>query len=202
MQPGPALARRLLARPRSEIDMIVRGHWFDPAATERYVAERYAVPVTDSPIRRFMEFDRITWLVDESLRLADATTMARGLECRVPFIDPRVIAASLATPAEWHVGLRRTKALLKDAYRGILPDHLFTLPKASFYPPLAKWIRREVGPLVEEAIEHPRIAEYFNADVLRTLFELHRTHERYALHPLSNVLQLACWFDGVYDAPR
>ena len=200
MRPGPKLAERLLARPNSEWTDSVRGAWFDGSATTELFEERYALLHGNDPLRAFMEFDRHLWLVDESLRLADATTMGHGLEARPPFLDPRIIAASHGTKSEWQVGLRRTIALLKDTYRKILPTHLFTLPKASFYPPLAKWIRRECAPLVEEMLEHKRIKERFDVVKLRTLFEQHKKKETYALHTLSSLMQLSAWFDEVYDA--
>jgi asparagine synthase (glutamine-hydrolysing) len=200
LSPGPALAERLLARPIEEVASVARGEWFDPRAATRLFEQHYDGLPENDPVRAFMEFDRHLWLIDESLRLADATTMAHGVEGRVPFLDPRVIAASLGSPAAWHVESKRTKALLKDAYRGILPDHLYTLPKASFFPPLAKWIRREAAPLVEEMLAHKRIAERFDTDALRKVFEDHKTKKRYGLHILSTLTQLACWFDEVYDA--
>jgi len=199
MQPGAALAERLLARPKEEGTAVAKS-WFDPTATTKLFADRFSTLPKNDPVRAFMEFDRHLWLIDESLRLADATTMGSGLEARVPFVDERIIAASHATPAEWHVTLNKTKALLKETYRGMLPEHLFTLKKASFYPPLAKWIRREAAPLVEEMLEHQRIAEFFDVPTLRKLFEEHKTRQAYHLHPLSSLVQLSNWFDTVYDA--
>jgi asparagine synthase (glutamine-hydrolysing) len=199
MQPGPALAERLLARPIKEGNEIAKGSWFNPTATTDLFYQRFAPLSNLDPVRAFMEFDRGLWLIDESLRLADATTMGSGLEARVPFVDERIIAASHATPANWHVGLKRTKTLLKDTYRGILPDHLYTLPKASFYPPLAKWLRRETAPLAEEMLEHARIKEFFDTDRVRVLFEEHKQHKKYNLHSLSSLIQLSNWFETVYD---
>jgi asparagine synthase (glutamine-hydrolysing) len=200
LSPGPELAERLLARPASEIARYARGTWFDAAATTRLFQERFRERAERDPLRAFMEFDRGLWLVDESLRLADAVCLGNGLECRVPFLDPRVIAASFGTRSTWHVTLRRTKALLKDTYRTLLPGHLFALPKASFYPPLAKWFRRECAPLIEETLEHPRMRELFGMETVRTIVERHRTGEQYALHTLSSLTQLRCWFETVYDA--
>lgn len=200
MEPGAPLAERLLARPVDECRSIVRGNWFTPEVATEVFEHHFASVETYDPVRRMMEADRGLWLVDESLRLSDAVTMGSGLECRVPFLDPNVIAWSHATPSSWHVGLKRTKALLKDTYRSILPPHLFSLTKASFYPPLAKWIRRECAPLVEEALGQPRIRELFNVDTLRELHQAHIRHERYALHPLQAIIQLANWFETVYDA--
>lgn len=199
MHPGPALAERLLARSAEEIQLIERGNWFDPEATTRLFRERFAALPIANPVRAFMEFDRGLWLVDESLKLADGVTMAHGLECRIPFLDPRVIVASQSIPAQHHVTLRNTKVLLKDTYRDILPMHLFALEKASFYPPLAKWIRRECAPLVEESLEHPWIRELFDTVQLRKLFDDHRAHRAYNLHSLSSVIQLRSWFETVYD---
>lgn len=200
MRPGAVLAERLLARPAAEGKAITRGDWFDPLATSTLFARRFDQLKTTDPVRAFMEFDRGLWLIDESLRLADATTMGSGLEARVPFVDERIIAASHSTPAAWHVGLMTTKALLKETYRGVLPDHLYTLKKASFYPPLAKWLRRETAPLAEAMLEHPRIHELFDVETIKAQFEAHRDHRAYHLHTLSSLIQLSHWFDTVYDA--
>lgn len=197
MHPGAALAERLLARPGSEIKAFAKGTWFDASATSALFDSRF--PTSSDPIRSFMEFDRHLWLVDESLRLVDGTSMGSGLEARVPFLDPRIIAAAHATPGGWHVGWKRTKRLLKDTYRPILPAHLFSLPKASFYPPVAKWLRREAATLIDEALEHPRMREYFDLDVVRTLALEHRERRAYHLHTLSSLIQLGYWFDEVYD---
>lgn len=200
MQPGPALAERLLTRSTNECEPLIRGSWFDASSTRTLFEDRFASLGIADPVRAFMEFDRHLWLVDESLRLADATTMGNGLEGRVPFVDPRVDAAALATPARWHVTPRRTKALLKDTYRNILPPHLYTLKKAGFYPPLAKWLRREASPLAEALPDHPRIREFFNHDTVALHVTEHKTRQVYRLHSLSSLIQLAHWFDTVYDA--
>ncbi|MDD5055173.1 MAG: asparagine synthase (glutamine-hydrolyzing) [Candidatus Peribacteraceae bacterium] len=200
MAPGAALAERLLARPVDECRSIVRGDWFTPDTAKDILQNHFDTVESDDPVRRMMEVDRSLWLVDESLRLSDAVTMGSGLESRIPFLDTNIIAWSHATPSSWHVGLKRTKALLKDTYKPILPPHLFSLDKASFYPPLAKWIRRECAPLIEEALHQARIQELFNVEVLRHLHQAHIRHEQYALHPLQAVLQLGNWFESVYDA--
>ncbi len=201
MQPGAQLAERLLARATKETHSLTRGTWFKPEATTDLFRERFkALPQNMDPLRTMMEFDRNLWLVDESLRLCDGVTMASGLECRVPFVDPLVIAASHGTKTSWHVDFRRTKTLLKDTYYPVLPDSVRTIGKSSFYPPLAKWFRRECAPLVEAALEHKRIQELFHVQELRAVFIAHKEHVKYGLHTLQMITQLAAWFDEVYDA--
>ncbi len=200
MQPGPALAERLLARAPEEGAAIARGDWFDASATTSLFMQRFGSLAELDAVRAFMEFDRHLWLVDEALRLSDAVTMQSGLECRVPFVDERIIAASHATPSHWHTTRSRTKALLKDTYRPLLPDHLFTLSKSSFFPPVAKWLRREARPLVDGMLEHARMKELFNMEEVRSVYEKHADRSRYSMHTLSTLIQLKHWFDTVYDA--
>lgn len=200
MQPGPALAKRLLSRPIQEGLSVAKGDWFDPDATTVLFQNRFASLHNPEILRSFMECDRQLWLVDESLRLMDGTTMGSGLECRVPFVDERIIHAAHATPAHWHVTPRHTKVLLKQIYLPMLPPHLRTLSKAGFYPPMAKWLRREAAPLAEAMLEHRRIGEWFDNNHLRMLFEEHRDRKGYHLHILSSMIQLSHWFDEVYDA--
>lgn len=202
MDPGPVLAERLLARPVSEITSVAKGDWFKADVTTKLFTQRFAEVHNFDAIRQFQEFDRHLWLVDESLRLTDATTMGSSLEGRVPFIDPYIISAAHAVPSSWNVSLTNTKVLLKETYRNILPSHLFTLDKASFYPPLAKWLRREAWPLVEEMLEHPRLKERFDIEQLRVIAEDHKHHRKYGLHILSSLIQLSHWFTEVYDAKK
>lgn len=202
LDPGPVLAERLLARPVVECAEIVRGEWFRPEAAGALFASRFRALHQLDGVLQMEEFDRGLWLVDESLRLMDATTMAHGVEGRIPFLDSRIVVAAHAVPTSWHVTPRRTKALLKDTYRNVLPQHLFTLAKASFYPPLAKWLRREAAPLAQAMLEHRRIRELFDVERLRALLDDHRSKRRYGLHALSSLIQLAYWFDEVYDAAR
>ncbi len=201
MQPGAQLAERLLARAVKEVMPLTRGSWFSPDATTTLFQERFgALNAGMDPLRSMMEFDRGLWLVDESLRLCDGVTMGSGLECRVPFLDPLVVAASHGTRAQWHVDFRRTKTLLKETYYPLLPESVRSIAKSSFYPPLAKWFRRECAPLVEAAIEHKRIQELFDAQALRLAFAAHKDRTKYGLHTLQMIVQLAAWFDEVYDA--
>jgi len=199
MNPGAALMERLLARPSAEWKQIIRGNWFDAAVTTTVFENCYASMDTMHPVTAAMECDRTMWLIDESLKLVDGVTMASGLEARVPFLAPSVLAHARSFSDRRHVTWTNTKVLLKDTYREILPTHLFSLKKASFYPPLAKWFRRESAPLIDEALQNKCIQELFDVDAIRIIQEEHRTKKKYSLHLLHGIVQLASWFETVYD---
>lgn len=196
LEPGAALWQRLLARPADEVSRAVQD-WYTPNAINTHFDQWFTMGV--DPIRTAMEADRQTWLIDESLKLVDGTTMASGVEARVPFLDTRLIETIRHTPGHWHLNMHRTKTLLKEAYRDLLPTHLYTLEKASFYPPVAKWLRRECAPLVEEALENELVQKMFKIEHLRSCWNAHREKRGYHLHLLMNIVQIAAWFDEVFD---
>lgn len=200
MSPGAELAERLLARPQDEAANVTRGDWYESSALSNLFETLFAEYSHDGPVRNFMKFDRRLWLTDEALRLADGTSMGNGLEGRVPFVDERIMAAADAVPESWHVTLGQTKTLLKETYRPLLPAHLFTLKKASFFSPVAKWLRRESASLADDMLEHARIREFFDTDNVRTLLKAHQSKDGYHLHMLLTLIQLQHWFDSVYDA--
>jgi asparagine synthase (glutamine-hydrolysing) len=81
------------------------------------------------------ELRRIVGLLPSlNLQRCDRTSMAFGLEARVPFLDTGLIALAMTTP----ISLRRPdfggceKYLLRSAFSGWLPDNLLWRRKAQF----------------------------------------------------------------------
>ncbi|MDN5861805.1 MAG: asparagine synthase (glutamine-hydrolyzing), partial [Pseudonocardia sp.] len=70
-----------------------------------------------------------------NLQRCDRTTMFHGLEAREPFLDSALIRTIMALPPEWKQtmgGARPEKALLREAFRGWLPDELLWRRKEQF----------------------------------------------------------------------
>jgi asparagine synthase (glutamine-hydrolysing) len=61
--------------------------------------------------------------------MADRNSMSAGIELRSPFMDFRLVERAFRTPALERVGSGRSKGLLRDAFKGVLPDRLVAMPK-------------------------------------------------------------------------
>ncbi|WEX79326.1 asparagine synthase (glutamine-hydrolyzing) (plasmid) [Sinorhizobium numidicum] len=100
------------------------------------------------------------------LEMVDNTTMAAGIEARVPFVDDRVIGHALSLPKldviRWRsifhllYALCRpitafseradtTKVILRDLYRNALPAEVLKRRKVGFALPLGKWATSEAS---------------------------------------------------------
>ncbi|HMK73260.1 MAG TPA: asparagine synthase (glutamine-hydrolyzing) [Myxococcaceae bacterium] len=90
------------------------------------------------------------YLVDDILVKADRASMAASLEVRAPFLDTRVVEFAVRLPWRTKLSLTRTKVLLKEALRGLVPDPILARPKKGFGIPVARWIRGPLRPLFED----------------------------------------------------
>jgi len=86
--------------------------------------------------------DLESFLPDNCLALLDRTTMAHGLEARVPLLDHRVVEAVFALPWETVSTGDGDKRLLRAVARGLVPDEVLERPKCGFSPPFKVWLRR------------------------------------------------------------
>jgi asparagine synthase (glutamine-hydrolysing) len=56
------------------------------------------------------------------LRFEDRNSMAAGVEARLPFLEVRLIELARTLPADWLLRLGWTKAVLREAMTGIVPE--------------------------------------------------------------------------------
>ncbi|MDP4171669.1 MAG: asparagine synthase (glutamine-hydrolyzing) [Bacillota bacterium] len=79
------------------------------------------------------------------LHYEDRNSMAHSIESRVPFLDYQLVESVYAMPLEYKIQKGITKAVLRDALTGILPDKIRTrYSKLGFVTPEDEWIRNNV----------------------------------------------------------
>jgi asparagine synthase (glutamine-hydrolysing) len=114
-----------------------------PAATDGFDSLAEGVRATD-PLLRLVSLDLRTQLPEALLLLSDKMTMATSIECRVPFLDHKLI--ELAARAPQHVKLPngRLKGLLKLALVDVLPVEVLQRKKRGFGAPMGAWLKRDL----------------------------------------------------------
>ncbi len=155
---GPLAARPRLARlagaarvtGREFIDRYYPVRGFFTAAEQALVAGR----APEDPAWLFRKFDRPdlplahrllyldvhTYLPDNGLMQVDRSTMAVGLEARVPLLDRQLVEYAFSLPPERLVFPGSTKIAFREAIRPWLPEAILTRSKAGFSPPFKRWV--------------------------------------------------------------
>jgi len=95
-------------------------------------------------MNQFMYVDMKTWLADTYLEKVDKSSMAVGLEARVPLLDHRLVEFALTIPSRYKISAGTTKSVLREAVRDLLPDRTMRKPKHGFEVPTDPWFRGEL----------------------------------------------------------
>jgi len=98
----------------------------------------------NSPLRRMLYFDQSSWLPDNLLERGDRMTMAASIEARVPFLDHELAAFASSLPDHYRVRGMRSKWILREAGKQLLPERILTRPKVGFRVPVNRWFRGEM----------------------------------------------------------
>ena len=89
-------------------------------------------------------------LPSDMLTKVDFMSMANSLEVRVPILDYTVVNFAFRVPTAFKIADGHTKKILKDSFREVLPDELYTRPKRGFEVPLLNWFRTGLRGLIED----------------------------------------------------
>ncbi len=112
---------------------------------------RFIEPLLDGgqpqPIARLAQANMKSYLPDDLLIKADRCSMMASLEARAPFLDHELAEYAAAIPFNLKLKGARTKHILKEAARGLLPQDIINRPKHGFGLPLGAWLRRDMAPL-------------------------------------------------------
>ncbi|MBL0176771.1 MAG: asparagine synthase (glutamine-hydrolyzing) [Ignavibacteria bacterium] len=85
-----------------------------------------------TPLDEIIYWELKNRLAELLLMRVDKITMAVSLEARVPFLDHKLVEFSMHIPAAMKTRGGVTKAILKKALRGVLPDEIIDRKKIGF----------------------------------------------------------------------
>ena len=93
-------------------------------------------PAGENVFDSLMHFELQNFLV-KNLHYTDRMAMANSVECRVPFLDHRVIEFAYSLPRHYKLaGSGKFKRILKDTFSGQVPGYILRRRKAGFGMPL------------------------------------------------------------------
>jgi asparagine synthase (glutamine-hydrolysing) len=93
-------------------------------------------PGNQNPFDSIMHFEMENFLV-KNLHYTDRMAMANSVECRVPFLDHRIIEFAYSIPREYKLtNFGKSKRIMKDAFKSQLPPYILKRRKAGFGMPL------------------------------------------------------------------
>lgn len=89
-------------------------------------------------------------LVNDMLTKIDMMSMANSLEVRTPFLDYEVVNFAFSLPLSSKVDASGRKKIVRDAFRKLLPEEIYSRPKQGFEVPMLNWFRNELKSLITD----------------------------------------------------
>ncbi len=104
----------------------------------------------------------------------DRASMASGVECRMPFMDYRVVEFVFSLPTTSKVGGGYTKRVLREAMQGILPDETrLRKRKIGFNAPIVEWFTGNLKTWMADQMNSTAFLQsnYFDGKKIQADFE-------------------------------
>ena len=133
------------------------------------------------------------------LHQEDRMSMAASVESRVPILDYRLVELSARIPSWYKIRRGVTKAILRDAMRGIVPDEILDRrDKKGYAVPTTRWFRGPLARYLHDILAASLVAaEFVDAGVVRQMAADHASGKADYGHELWKILNLELWFRGV-----
>jgi len=153
----------------TEVNRALKGFsTFDTFCDVLKKAENYDI------LHRSLYFDFKTFL-NGLLIVDDKLNMAHSVESRVPFLDNDLVDYVSRIPACFKLQPGKSKLVLREAMRGLLPDETIQRRKQGFTPPDQTWYRKEFLAYIRELILSRRAIDrgYFQGQALERILDDH-----------------------------
>ena len=170
-----------------------------PPALLGYAEEVFAHTEGKSPLARLLDHNFNTYLPQDLQVKMDRCTMAHALEARSPFLDHRLVEYCSALPGRFMMPWGVSKAILRYAFRDLVPWPILTRGKMGFGVPLDTWFREEWREALRDRLADPHAPLYDyleRRDVMRYIGE-HEERKAHWGHQLFTLLTLEIWLESL-----
>ncbi|MFY0598151.1 MAG: asparagine synthase (glutamine-hydrolyzing) [Cyclobacteriaceae bacterium] len=134
------------------IGRLLRDEWKGDQSLLDQFKEVNLEKVKEGQINDVLLNDSRLVLEGDMLAKVDRMSMANSLEVRVPFLDSAVVKLAFSMPGDFKISEKHRKIVLREAFRNMLPEELFTRPKHGFEVPLIDWFKKELKSKLEEVV--------------------------------------------------
>lgn len=161
------------------------------------------LPPDTPPLTKMLFLDAKHFLTDHNLNYMDKMSMAEGVEVRVPYLDPDLIAVASRLPINYKQRGLTGKWILRETMKSELPWQVLNRSKTGFVVPVRAWFREKLPDLFQDLLDKKTLAnrQWFNPDGVKSLIELNRRGVVDAAYPLLAIACIELWLQTFVDNP-
>jgi asparagine synthase (glutamine-hydrolysing) len=139
-------------------------------------------------------------LPGDMLTKVDWMSMKNSLEVRVPLLDHRVVELAFKMKGSLKLNNGRTKYILKEAFKDLLPSSLYNRPKAGFEVPISRWLKTDLKFLIDQYLAKEKLREQgiFDFEIVDNLIQKHLSNKTDTSWMLWNLIVFQHWYQNYF----
>lgn len=136
-----------------------------------------------------------TYLADDILTKVDRMSMAVSIEARVPLLDYHIVEFAMNLPPHMKLNGSRTKSILRNAVKRLVPDLVLEKPKQGFSIPMKHWLRGSLKPMMHDLLSKDSLHRlgYFDHQVVLKWMQEHLDGRANYSHRLWSLMVFEMW---------
>jgi asparagine synthase (glutamine-hydrolysing) len=139
-------------------------------------------------------------LPGDMLTKVDWMSMKNSLEVRVPFLDHHVVELAFQMQGFLKLYKGKTKYILKETFKKLLPASLLRRPKAGFEIPISRWLKSDLKYLVNEYLSEDTIRKQgiFDYNIINELVAIHIENKSDTSWMIWNLIVFQYWYKSYF----
>ena len=136
-----------------------------------------------------------TYLADDILTKVDRMSMAASIEARVPLLDYHIVEFAMNLPPHMKLNGSRTKSILRNAVKRLVPDIVLEKPKQGFSIPMKHWLRTSLKPMMLDLLSKDSLHKhgYFDHPMVSKWIQEHLNGYANHSHRLWSLMVFEMW---------
>jgi asparagine synthase (glutamine-hydrolysing) len=139
-------------------------------------------------------------LPGDMLNKVDWMSMKNSLEVRVPFLDHRVVELAFQIHGSLKLHKGRTKYILKETFKELLPSSLLRRSKAGFEVPISAWLKTDLKYLIDSHLSEQLIRDQgiFDYAIVNNLVNSHLSNKTDTSWMIWNLIVFQYWYENYF----
>lgn len=136
------------------------GEYIDERSTIKKCVRRDKNLKSKGALNRSLERDFKHLLPGHTMLYQDTLTRKFGVNVAMPFLDNGLTDYVVTLPQEYKINRGITKAVLKEAGRGVLPDEIINRRKEPFSLPITEWLKTDLKEFMTDILCEDSVRKY------------------------------------------
>ncbi|KKT78039.1 MAG: Asparagine synthetase [Candidatus Nomurabacteria bacterium GW2011_GWA1_46_11] len=135
------------------------------------------------------------YLGEQNLVKVDRASMAYSLEVRPPYLSVPLVEFATKLPPSALSPFLRTKILLKKVAARYLPSEIVNRPKKGFGIPMARWLNRDLNPLMHQLLDPVVLKRQrlFDPQFVEKLISQHENRQKNNYKKIWTLMTFQLW---------